>query len=455
MKNSHSAWRLYRQSAKHIVELATRAQDPEVAELLVELLNEHLDKCKALLNTEVGQQMARYIAGKDCIQQQESDVPAALDEAYATEPSKRTPKPINRFNPYHYDTKGREIDLTKPTLARKALKEQRRHLGYDALDEDDEAAVETEDLSGTYEDDGQTFVADVDQTTRAYQLQLDALRKLEREQSLMTDEAETLMAMVRLAHDGECTAADLEDSMKLRLGLLLLYHARIGKRNIIESSSIHIRYDKLPVRESAMEKYADSIQLDQALVTAAFTKSGAKTSSQVRTKKKKIKTGPARTVKKKAVVSDDVSEDDDEDDAEFELPEAESVDDDAGDLDGEIERGADELVATVTGEDADLEEEPFQPTSPIRASKMFKKLESSVKELEAANYMRNMSRFEFKASHMQRVNIRWAHLGELADAIFELAGAGGKGDEITAKQALDVLPNLHESYWPMLGCWER
>jgi hypothetical protein len=122
MKNSHSAWRLYRQSAKHIVELATRAQDPEVAELLVELLNEHLDKCKALLNTEVGQQMARYIAGKDCIQQQESDVPAALDEAYATEPSKRTPKPINRFNPYHYDTKGREIDLTKPTLARNAMR---------------------------------------------------------------------------------------------------------------------------------------------------------------------------------------------------------------------------------------------------------------------------------------------------------------------------------------------
>lgn len=81
-----------------------------------------------------------------------------------------------------------------------------------------------------------------------------------------------LLAMVKHARHGQYTVADLQDARKLRLGLLLLYQARIGQKNLIESTSIHINYDKLPAMDSTNKKLGKTLDLDSELLVSGFSK---------------------------------------------------------------------------------------------------------------------------------------------------------------------------------------
>jgi hypothetical protein len=62
-----------------------------------------------------------------------------------------------------------------------------------------------------------------------------------------------LIAMAKHAHDGPYTIADLKDARKLRLGLLLLYQARIGQKNltatVIESTTLSTLLSSERVKE--------------------------------------------------------------------------------------------------------------------------------------------------------------------------------------------------------------
>lgn len=60
MLDSHSSWRQYKQAVKVMIELATRANDPAIQELLLELLNVHGKECDKAHESENGKLALRW-----------------------------------------------------------------------------------------------------------------------------------------------------------------------------------------------------------------------------------------------------------------------------------------------------------------------------------------------------------------------------------------------------------
>ena len=113
---------------------------------------------------------------------------------------------------------------------------------------------------------------DSDEAAQRYQDFLSIVKSKETKDVSTSEEVDMLLAMVKHAKDGPCTVEDLQDARKLRLGLLLLYQARIGQKNLVESTSIHINYDKLPVMKSSKNKLGNAMGLDSQLLVSGFSK---------------------------------------------------------------------------------------------------------------------------------------------------------------------------------------
>jgi hypothetical protein len=120
--NSHSAWRFYLQSSKHLVELATCAHDPDVQELLVQLSNEYHEECKRVAMSPLGQELSLFLRQHPDLGQEDegvlgmagtandlaaTDVEELVTEADAApESSKRVRKQPDRYNGFQYDNDG-------------------------------------------------------------------------------------------------------------------------------------------------------------------------------------------------------------------------------------------------------------------------------------------------------------------------------------------------------------
>jgi hypothetical protein len=106
---------------------------------------------------------------------------------------------------------------------------------------------------------------DSDEAAQLYQEYLQSIKGKETMNVNTSEEADMLIAMTKHANDSLCTIEYLKDVRKLQPGLLLLYQARTGQKNLIESTSIHINYDKLPQMETADKKFGKALELDTGL----------------------------------------------------------------------------------------------------------------------------------------------------------------------------------------------
>jgi hypothetical protein len=259
-----------------------------VQELLVQLLNEHHEECKRVAISPLGRGLPLFLGQHPDFGQDEGvlgmagtmndlatkDVEELAAETDAPESSKRVRKQPERYNGLQYDNDGAYIDdlllvnqateeffgyqdigADEDAYNEEAARRRRREEEEDDEEEgaseeeqDDEDTGSEEEEDDEYEDDGtDEDFSDVEENSgeaaKRYKEYLETLRGQETKEVSASEEADMLIAMVKHANDGPCTVGDLKDARKLRLGLLLLYQARIGQKNLIESTSIHTNYE--------------------------------------------------------------------------------------------------------------------------------------------------------------------------------------------------------------------
>lgn len=142
------------------------------------------------------------------------------------------------------------------------------------VEEDDDDATEDAAYGDAGSEDNFSY-AEEDSDGIEYRVYLQSTRSKETMNVTRSEEADMLVAMVKHANGGVYTIEDLMDTRKLRLGLLLLYQARIGQQTLIKSTSIHVHYGKLPELDSTQNKLGKSSGLDSELLVAGFPSSTA------------------------------------------------------------------------------------------------------------------------------------------------------------------------------------
>ncbi|KAK3111572.1 Kinetochore protein Spc24 [Teratosphaeriaceae sp. CCFEE 6253] len=294
VKNSHSAWRIYRQSSKIMVELATRAYDPAVRDLLVWLLQEHQRECEEAHDSDEGKLVLDYmkqwgmeigeaplegLAGTfDDSAQNETlseTAPAALPSAGDGKRVRRAPERYSAWN--YMGPNGTQIEdpQKRKAMAAKAAKSYFRGDDGSGGDLDPAAQSEDEDFDGRGEE-----ASEASGDEEAYDVHLRQMRERDLKEVDFTDEVEDLMAKVKYPRGHQYVDSDLDDAITLRRALNLLYKARMGLPFLIESKSIHINYTHLPAAVAAkVKKSADSNQRDSKLIAERFGKLVAKSKS--------------------------------------------------------------------------------------------------------------------------------------------------------------------------------
>ncbi|KAK3629058.1 hypothetical protein LTR56_018294 [Elasticomyces elasticus] len=286
VKNSHSAWRTYRQGAKVLVELASRAYDPDVRELLVRLLQEHQDDCDAAHDSEEGKLALEYLkaqgaagfGGETPIEGlagtfDDSNESAALTQVSAsatTTREKRKTKEPDRFVPWAYNGPGGTL-IKDPVKRQKAVaKEAKKYFKGAAADTEEDA--EGHDGDGEYQGgSGEGPEEEDDDDRDPYGDHIRQLSKMEREEVFCTDEVNDILAKVKVKKGHVYIDEDLDDAIILRRALMLLYKARMGLPFLIEATSIHIDYASLPDKvRTTLKKLAETSQKDAILIAKNF-----------------------------------------------------------------------------------------------------------------------------------------------------------------------------------------
>lgn len=284
IKNSHSTWRVYKLSGKVLAELATRAHDPEVREVLVDLLRRHAQECAATLETEEGKMMKEYLllTGQFRAEKPTSAMAGTFDDLSenlggedeaqnAQSRPKRKITAIDRFTPYAYG--GPSGRLIKDAEQRRRAEEKGARKFYSqALDTAEGGDVPTDDDDGDFEPSKRKSDVDDDEETNPYKDSMKQIAEAELAGSNFSDELQQLAAKVQYEPTHEYTDSDLNEPLTLRRALLLLYKERMDQPILPESANIHIRYNTLPIALSKkLEKLANTSQKDAKLFATHFT----------------------------------------------------------------------------------------------------------------------------------------------------------------------------------------
>lgn len=303
-----------------MIELATRAHDPKIRAILVELLQERQDECDLAHDSEAGLLMKEYLGSSDTAGQDHpvegmagiandmrpSDVQQLGDvpQSYTpdTSVSKRTRTAPERYNPYHW--MGRVGTYIKdPTKRQEAEKRGTRRFLRGAKDVKEAATAPQHDSDGEYEDSAGGSASESDED--AYANHMKQITSMETSEVSFRDEIEQLMAMVKVEKGHTYTDADLNDPMILRRALMLLYRARLGQSVFLENASIHISYNRLPASvRNNVSKMAETTQKDSKLIARRFSKVYVKPSTKSKEKTKKKTVAPAKKYKSDSLVTD-------------------------------------------------------------------------------------------------------------------------------------------------------
>lgn len=277
--NSHSAFKEYKQSDKAIIELATRAHEPRIRELLILLLQEHQKEVVAAHQSRGAAEMQAHMAKEptpddepveglagtfdDLTPETVAHLQHITSELSSQRP-KRTVKPVQRYNPHDYDDTTGDY-LANPTLAKISyiVDEEGDENGLEVDHNYADSAASTDDEKSSNESDtGPDSVAENEdseykddvgpaesesefETTVQTRLLRAKMAAQDCADELYTEEERNLRTLLSIDPDHTYTDEDLNNPDILRRGIRLLYKARLGQAAYAEGASIHIKYDQL------------------------------------------------------------------------------------------------------------------------------------------------------------------------------------------------------------------
>ncbi|KAL8834745.1 MAG: hypothetical protein Q9170_003622 [Blastenia crenularia] len=283
--NSNDEFRESKQTDKAIMDMSTRAADPEVQKLLIALLNENNWEVKEAhesaegialksqikeqsqtnpltVEIEDGQKLASTVADAMDLGTDDSPRSPKAESSQAHRRSGRAPKPVSRLidDPENQKTilegddypgtdsdESRESEHSEYSEQATDYDEDYQDLDFDfGSDESDSSEKKGEKVKPEQDDyivdpDGDTRL--VSRTTKELRQRYSQFTKTEQEE--FDQDSIALRQLLSLKVDRVYELSDLNDPEILDRSLRLLYRARFGQSHERIRISPHIRYDKL------------------------------------------------------------------------------------------------------------------------------------------------------------------------------------------------------------------
>ncbi|KAH8730763.1 hypothetical protein GQ44DRAFT_723010 [Phaeosphaeriaceae sp. PMI808] len=282
IENSISAYKEFRKRDKALIELATRAKDPAIEQLLVDCLNEHQETIRrAQADPKNKELIGKFAEHAKIVKEQLGLLAKAVHDKnnlVDIEPvtGKRQRRGVDRYCDSNYDSntgalKGSAQDKGKGKKIKKDAEESDEYEDdtfddFDSIVSDDSGSIydptkdeqsEDRDLYKLFSDEEDLPEGDESESALAKRKAMKAARIAMRNEKQDDEPLRRLKSLLTANPDRIYTADDLNNPVYLKLALELAHCARSGVP-YDNPTSIHIQYTHLP--KTVQESVEDQIK---------------------------------------------------------------------------------------------------------------------------------------------------------------------------------------------------